>query len=77
MKGFPLHSCVPFTLMTFMRSWFLEIYVNKILEEALQGCYSKQPEPYLGDRQTSTIELFEEIVNGFKPLTIFAKIINV
>ena len=30
MKGFPLHSCFPFTLMAFMRSWFSEIYVNKI-----------------------------------------------
>ena len=47
-----------------MRSWFLEIYINRISEEALQSCYSKQPEPHLGDRQTSTIEFLEEIVNS-------------
>ena len=62
--------------MTFMRSWFSEIYINRISEEALQSCYSKQPEPHLGDRQTSTIELLEEIVNSWKPLSISAKIIN-
>ena len=51
-------------IVTLMCSWFLEIYINQLLEEAFQGFYSKQPESYLGVRQTSTIKLFQKIVNG-------------
>ena len=48
-------------------------YKIKLFSGAISHGVSNEPDAYLQPSQTSTSERFCENVNGYKPLTIFAK----